>query len=73
MICPPDILDTRIKNTKLISLAIEAYGVMSWVTATVSYLDIWKEILTDPRISEMLGISADDDIDAGVPNSGFTL
>ena len=36
-------------------------------------LDIWKEILTDSRISEMLGISADDAIDAGVPNTGFTL
>ena len=29
--------------------------------------------MTDSRILGMLGISADDDIDAGVPNIGFTL
>ena len=37
MIFPPDIFGTRIKNAKLISLAIEAYGIMCWVTAAVSY------------------------------------
>ena len=37
MISPPVILGTRIKNTKLISLAIEAYGIMCLVTAVVSY------------------------------------
>ena len=37
MIFPPDILGTRIKNTKLISLAIDTYGIMCWVTAAVSY------------------------------------
>ena len=37
MIFPPDILGTRIKNTKLISLAIDTYGIMCWETAAVSY------------------------------------
>ena len=37
MIFPPDILRTRIKNTKLVSLATEAYRTMCWVTAAVSY------------------------------------
>ena len=37
VIFPPDILGTKIKNTKLISLVIEAYGIMCWVTAAVSY------------------------------------
>ena len=63
MIFPPDMIGTRIKNAKFISLAIEAYGIMCWVTA----------ILTFSRISEMLGISAYDAIGAGVPNTGFTL
>ena len=37
MIFPRDILRTRIKNTKLVSLATEAYRTMCWVTAAVSY------------------------------------
>ena len=32
-----------------------------------------KEITTDSRSSEMHEKSADDAIDAGVPNTGFTL
>ena len=73
MISPPVILGTRIKNTKLISLAIEAYGIMCLVNCCCELLDIWKKILTDSRVSEMLGIAANDAIDAGFPNTGFTL